>query len=110
MQSAAYQPDAATERRAFTRHMVRAHARLRIGNRQYAAFLVNISRGGAKISTVTPIQDHGDVSLRLPDLLPIRGKLRWNSATEGGVIFCLPLLPDQLADWVDSRRATRVCR
>lgn len=90
-------------RRKFPRCDVQCRARIRIGNRQYAGYLHNISQGGAKLRTITPIRKLGNVTLRLPDLPLLRGQLRWTDAYNAGILFELPLTPAELSKWVRSR-------
>jgi hypothetical protein len=78
-------------------------ARIRIGNRQYAGYIDNLSEGGARITTFTPIQGEGKVVLRLPDLPAIRGALRWRDGTAAGVAFGLTLSREYLLEWARSR-------
>jgi len=80
-------------------------ARIRIGNRQYAGYLHNISQGGAKLRTITPIGRLGHVILRLPDLPPLKCTLRWTNAYNAGVSFELPLTKLQLMEWTEARSA-----
>ena len=65
----------APTRRRFSRHQIQCRARICIAKRHYAGYLQNISRGGAKLRTITPIRRLGDVLLRLPDLPPLRCRL-----------------------------------
>ena len=94
-------------RRRFPRFKIECRARIRIGNRQYSGFLHNISQGGAKLRTITPIHKPGNVILRLPDLPPLRCKLRWTDSHNAGVSFELPIARDDLALWAQNR-ASRV--
>lgn len=89
--------------RRFERHTVRCPVRVRIGNRQYAAYLDNASEGGVKLSTRCRIIPADKVVVHIPDLPPLRGELRWASEREAGVAF--PLV-DGLADiakWMERR-------
>jgi hypothetical protein len=98
----------ASDRRAFDRHNVSCRARIVIGTRHYAGYLHNISRGGAKLRTITPIGRIGTVLLKLPDLPPIRCRLQWSDCYNAGVAFELLLRSDIIADWLRGRcgRAT----
>jgi hypothetical protein len=94
----------AKDQRRFPRFEVQCCARIRIGNRQYAGYLHNISQGGARLRTISQIRRLGEVVLRLPDLPPIRCQLRWTDAYNAGVSFSLVVpLPD-LAKWAEARR------
>jgi hypothetical protein len=96
------------EQRTFPRYDVQCCARIRIGNRQYAGYLHNISQGGARLRTACRIRRLGEVVLRLPDLPPMRCQLRWTDAFNAGVSFSLVVpLPD-LADWAEARRRLAV--
>lgn len=68
--------------RRFPRHEIQCRARIRIGTRHYAGYIHNISRGGAKLRTITPIRKLGRVVLRLPDLPPLQCRLRWTDALQ----------------------------
>jgi hypothetical protein len=93
------------QRRAFQRLSITCRARIRIGNRQYAGYLHNISRGGAKLRTITPIHRPGNVILRLPDLPPLKCRLRWTDECHAGVSFELPLTASMLSAWAQARYA-----
>ncbi len=89
--------------RLHERLTMRCPARVRIGNRQYAAYLENISEGGAKLRTLSPIVDSGKVILQLPDLPPLRGELRWADVLQGGVAFTFLGPSRALEDWIRDR-------
>lgn len=91
------------QRREFPRFQILCRARIRIGNRQYAGYLHNISQGGAKLRTLTPIRRLGNVILRLPDLPALRCQLRWTDSYNAGVSFELSLAPQMLSDWARTR-------
>ena len=90
--------------RRFERHSVRCPVRVRIGNRQYAAYLDNASDGGVKLSTGSRIVPAGKVVLQIPDLPPMRGELRWASEREAGVAFPLVDGYSPITEWL-ARRA-----
>jgi hypothetical protein len=92
-------------RRAFDRHDISCRARIVIGTRHYAGYLHNISRGGARLRTITPIGRIGTVLLKLPDLPPLRCRLQWSDSYNAGVAFELLLRSDIMADWLRSRSA-----
>ena len=94
------------QRREFARFDIRCRARIRIGNRQYAGYLHNISRGGAKLRTITLIHKPGNVILRLPDLPPLRCQLRWTDSYNAGVSFDLTLSEMELANWAQARASS----
>ena len=91
------------DQRRFERHEVRCPVRVRIGNRQYAAWLDNASDGGVKLSTACAIKPAERVILQIPDLPPLKGELRWASKNEAGVAF--PLLDGYapLSAWLEGR-------
>lgn len=91
------------QRREFPRFRILCRARIRIGNRQYAGYLHNISQGGAKLRTLTPIRRVGHVILRLPDLPALRCQLRWTDSYNAGVSFELKLPSKLLSDWARAR-------
>ena len=93
------------QRRRFQRLDIQCRARIRIGKRQYAGYLHNISQGGAKLRTITPIGRLGNVILRLPDLPPLKCTLRWTNAYNAGVSFELPLTKSELVEWTEARSA-----
>jgi len=92
-------------RRRYPRFEIRCRARILIGKRHYTGYLHNISRGGAKLRTITPIHRPGKVLLRLPDLPPLRCTLRWTDSYNAGVSFELALTRGELANWARSRSA-----
>jgi hypothetical protein len=92
-------------RRQFPRFEVECRARIRIGKRQYAGYLHNISQGGAKLRTITPIHRVGSVVLTLPDLPPLRCNLRWKDSYNAGVMFGTLLSEEELSRWTKSRTA-----
>lgn len=92
-------------RREFARFAAACPARIRIGTRQYFGYLDNISRGGARLRTVTAIRGAGPVLLRLPDLAPLHCEIRWAGAYDAGVSFEMPLSLPQLRRWARSRRS-----
>ena len=92
-------------RRQLPRYPVQCAARIRIGNRQYAGYIDNISVGGARLRTISPIRRLGEVVLRLPDLPPLQCTLRWTDAYNAGVLFALTLSSEDLARWAESRSA-----
>lgn len=101
MLSAHLQTD--VDSRQHSRLNVHCRARIRIGKREYAGFLMNISEGGARIFTQTPIRETGPVLLKLPDLPPRWGMLRWIESHGGGVSFQLKLDGDMLEEWARLR-------
>ena len=96
----------AFRRRKFHRHEVRCRARIIIGARHYAGYLDNISLGGARFRTISPIGKAGKVLLELPDLPPLRCRLRWSDSHTAGVAFELLLPAPTLSDWLRGRSAT----
>lgn len=97
----------APQRRRFPRLDVQCRARIRIGTRQYAGYIHNISQGGAKLRTISPIRKVGAVILRLPDLPPLRCRLCWMDAYNAGVAFEIALSPAELKRWAQSRSEFR---
>ena len=97
--------DQQPQRRQHVRHDVQCRARIKIGNRQYAGYLHNISRAGAKLRTITPIRRVGTIILRLPDLPPLQCELKWSDHYNAGVMFGAALSDDELAAWLSSRVA-----
>lgn len=94
-----------SDQRLHDRVTVRCPARLRIGNRQHAAYLENISLGGARLKTFGTIRDTGKVTLKLPDLPPLMGELRWVEDAAGGVMFALPEVSELVRQWIAERNA-----
>jgi hypothetical protein len=89
--------------RRFERQNVRCPVRVRIGNRQYAAYLDNVSDGGVKVSTGSRIVPADKVVVHIPDLPPIRGELRWASEREAGVAFPLVDGLAPIGEWLEKR-------
>jgi hypothetical protein len=90
-------------RRKHPRFAVLCRARVRIGKRQYAAYLHNISEAGARLRTVCSIRKLGAVTLRLPDLEVLHCKLSWTDNYHAGLIFDRPLSKTELTKWMTSR-------
>jgi hypothetical protein len=103
-QSAA-QAEGEYKERRFERHQVRCPVRVRIGNRQYAAYLDNASEGGVKLSTGSRIIPADKVIVQIPDLPPLKGELRWSSEREAGVAFPLVDGLAPIAQWLQRRSA-----
>jgi hypothetical protein len=97
------------QRRKFPRYDIQCRARIRIGNRQYAGYVHNISRGGARLRTITPIRKLGSVILRLPDLPPLCCRLRWTDSFNAGVSFEMLLPAGELSRWAKTRSSLRDC-
>jgi len=93
----------ALSRREFERLDVQARAKIRIGKRAYAGYIENISEGGARIVTLTPIRDTGRVVVTVPDLRPLAGELCWSDGCAGGVQFHLKLESAVLRQWLGLR-------
>lgn len=91
------------QRREFPRYQVQCRARICIGKRHYAGYLHNISQGGAKLRTISPIRRIGEVRLTLPDLPPLRCQLRWTDSYNAGVSFDPSLTIAELAQWAETR-------
>jgi hypothetical protein len=104
LSEAASDQKADRDRRRFARFDVQCRARIRIGTRQYAGYIHNISQGGARLRTISPIRKVGAVILRLPDLPPLRCRLCWTDAYHAGVLFELALPQNELRRWTKSRR------
>lgn len=96
----------AFRRRNFHRHEVRCRARIVIGARHYAGYLDNISLGGARLRTISPIGKAGKVLLKLPDLPPLHCRLRWSDSHRAGVAFERLLPTSMLSEWLRDRSAT----
>jgi hypothetical protein len=94
-------------RRHHARYDIQCRAKIRIGTRQYAGYIHNISRGGAKLRTVSPIRRLGNVVLTLPGLEPLRCQLRWTDSYNAGVSFGLTLSHAAFSRWVQTRLAVR---
>lgn len=101
-------PPVGRDVRQFARFPTRCRARMQIGNRHYAGYVENLSQGGAKLNTFTPIRVAGNVLLRIPDLPPLRGELRWVKGSAGGVAFSLILSPERLSEWTRTRTRQEV--
>jgi hypothetical protein len=84
---------------------VRCPVRVRIGNRQYAAYLDNASEGGVKLSTGSRIVPADKVIVQIPDLPPLKGELRWSSGREAGVAFPLVDGLGSISQWLERRSA-----
>lgn len=94
-----------SDRRDCPRRNFRCRARIRIGKREYAGYVEDISNAGARIRTLSPIRGTGPVCLIIPDLPPIRGHIRWTEPRGGGVCFSMSVSGPVLAEWARSRVA-----
>jgi hypothetical protein len=99
--------DGQSELRVFDRLQLRCPVRIRIENRHYAAYLENISEGGAKIRTLSPITDAGKVQLTIPDMPLLRGELRWTGIYEAGLRFATLEYATEVQRWARERTRTR---
>jgi hypothetical protein len=97
--------DRERSRRKSLRLSLRCRARIRIGKREYAGYVEDISKSGARISTLTPIRGAGPVCLIIPDLPPMRGLIRWMEPHGGGVCFTMSVCGSALEEWAASRLA-----
>lgn len=93
-------------RRESPRLSLRCRARIRIGKREYAGYVEDISRGGARIRTLTPVRGAGPVCLIIPDLPAMRGHFRWMEPRGGGVSFTVGMCGSALEEWARSRLTT----
>lgn len=96
-------PNPKFERRQFTRFDLRCRARIVITTRHYMGWIDDISRGGARLQTITPISKLGAVRLTLPDLRPLHCRLHWHDSHNAGVSFELPLSQEEFSGWIRSR-------
>jgi hypothetical protein len=85
------------------RLQVSCPGRLQIGSRAYPVRLCDISEGGAKVEMRTPMKKLSATTLRLPDLPPVPGFVRWVNDTRLGIGFEEPLPHNVLARWAESR-------
>ena len=100
-------PPVHPQRRRSERYEVQCRARIVIGKRHYAGYILDISQRGAKLRTITPIRNGGDVLLTLPDLRPLRCQLRWSGSHIAGVAFEAALSRADLLRWAATRSALR---
>ncbi len=91
------------DQREFARLPVQARARIRIGKRAYAGYIEDISEGGARTVTLTPIRGVGAVVVQMPDLDPLTGELRWFEGCVAGIRFHLKLDAVVLHHWLGLR-------
>lgn len=80
--------------------------RLQIGSRTYPVRLCDISEGGAKVQMRTPMRKLSAAILRLPDLPPALGYVRWVDDLRLGMGFDEPLPHHVLARWAEPRRTS----
>lgn len=93
------------QRRRTPRLDLQCRARIRIGDRQYAGYIHDISRGGAKLRTISPIRKLGTLTLLLPDLPPLRCRLVWTNAYNAGLAFETSLSAAEFRRWAEGRTA-----
>lgn len=99
------EPRPSLDRRRHVRNAVQCRARIHVGSRQYAGYLHDISRAGAKLRMIAPIRRLGSVVLQLPDCRPLRGRLQWTDSYNAGLSFELALSASELSDWIRLRKA-----
>lgn len=76
---------------------------LEAGSRREVVKIVNISDGGARIATRTPLVGHEQVILTLDGFRPAPGIVRWVSGQMAGIAFA-PVLPwQELMSWLRRR-------
>lgn len=97
--------EAFVDDRQFPRLNIRCRARIRIGNREYAGFVQNLSEGGARFATLTAVRGSGPVLLKMPDLPARWGTLCWTESHGGGVSFRMNLDGETLSAWAHARVA-----
>lgn len=90
--------------RSLPRIELSCRGKLKMGDRSYDIELQDISQGGAKVKTQTPLVDKGNALLSLAELPPVAGVVRWVGGTDVGISFneCIPF--DRLARWIQERR------
>ena len=91
-------------RRNLPRIALACAGRLRHGARSVNVMLQDISQGGARLRIDPSPIDLGEAVLKLPELPPIPGVLRWIAEGQVGISFnaCLPF--EQLASWIHAKR------
>ena len=62
--------------------------------------LCDISQGGVKVRALPWMEQGSEVVLRLPDLPPQTGTVRWRSEDHAGIAFITPLSLRTLAGWL----------
>lgn len=65
--------------------------------------MIDISQGGAKLSTSVPLQADDDVVLTLRDLPPIQATVRWSDEDRAGLSFHEFMPFETLAQWIVER-------
>lgn len=84
---------------------VRCPAKLRVRARPMKGIILDISEGGAKVETHTPLNPNDRLTIAIPDLPPLAAAVRWTDAFLAGVAFEEPVPFEVLADWLRERSA-----
>ncbi|RJF85717.1 PilZ domain-containing protein [Sphingomonas cavernae] len=76
-------------------------ADIRIDGHPQRASLLDLSQGGAKLRTRTPLEMGAILILSVPGLEPMRGVVRWVRGDNAGIAFLEPIAFAALAAWLD---------
>lgn len=90
-------------RRSMPRIKVSGHTSVRMGGRNIASSLRDISSMGARITTPKPLEVGGVALVSFPGLPEVRAYVRWVDDCEAGLVFETPIPMQVIAQWVDSR-------
>lgn len=96
----------AVRRRSMPRIAASGYTAVRMGGRNIASVLRDISSMGAKISTSRPLEPGGLALVRFPGLPELRAYVRWVDDCESGLVFETPIPMQIIAEWLDQRPRT----
>jgi hypothetical protein len=96
----------AVRRRSMPRIAASGYTAVRMGGRNIASVLRDISSMGAKISTSRPLEAGGLALVRFPGLPEIRAYVRWVDDCDSGLVFETPIPMQIIAEWLDQRPRT----
>lgn len=88
--------------RSLPRIQIDCRGQLKMGARSFDVVLQEISQGGAKVQTQTPITDGGGLILSFAGSSAGRGVFRWVGGTEGGISFNKGIPFERLARWIQT--------
>ena len=66
---------------------VKYDARVRFGEGQVDAMILNVSNKGFRLHSAEELEPGTEVMLEVPTLEPVRGQIRWSCGQESGGVF-----------------------
>ncbi|WP_152569416.1 MULTISPECIES: PilZ domain-containing protein [Sphingomonas] len=96
--------DEAGPRPRMPRIEVNTSAYVRDGAATLRLHCADISQGGIKVDTPTPLTPDAEVVVTLPGLAPQPAVVRWATQAAAGISFNTPLPLSELVDWLRTQR------